>query len=38
MAPHSLEPLLTMHERDTTAGLPDAAWLPVYQKMPSEPR
>src|SRR3984893_9229585 len=36
-APQSLEPLLTMHERDTAAGLPDAAWPPVYPKMPGEP-
>ena len=32
-----LEPLLAMHERDTAAGLPDAAWPPVYPKMPGEP-
>jgi DNA primase len=37
MAPQSLEPLLAMHERDTAAGLPDAAWPPVYPKMPGEP-
>jgi len=37
MAPRSLEPLLAMHERDTAAGLPDAAWPPVYPKMPGEP-
>ena len=36
-APQSLEPLLAMHERDTAAGLPDAAWPPVYPKMPGEP-
>jgi hypothetical protein len=26
-----------MHKRDTAAGLPDAAWPPVYPKMPGEP-
>jgi hypothetical protein len=36
-APQSLEPLLAMHERDSAAGLPDAAWPPVYPKMPGEP-
>ena len=36
-APQSLEPLLAMHKRDTDAGLPDAAWPPVYPKMPGEP-
>jgi len=36
-APQSLEPLLAMHKRDTAAGLPDAAWPPVYPKMPGEP-
>jgi DNA ligase D len=36
-APQSLEPLLALHERDTAAGLPDAAWPPVYPKMPGEP-
>ena len=36
-APQSLEPLLAMHNRDTAAGLPDAAWPPVYPKMPGEP-
>jgi DNA ligase D len=36
-APQSLEPLLAMHVRDTEAGLPDAAWPPVYPKMPGEP-
>jgi DNA ligase D len=36
-APQSLEPLLAMHERDTAAGLLDAAWPPVYPKMPGEP-
>src|SRR5438874_4625092 len=35
--PQSLEPLLAMHERDTAAGLADAAWPPVYPKMPGEP-
>jgi DNA ligase D len=37
MSPQSLEPLLAMHERDSLAGLPDAAWPPVYPKMPGEP-
>ena len=37
MSPQSLEPLLAMHVRDTAAGLPDAAWPPVYPKMPGEP-
>jgi DNA ligase D-like protein (predicted polymerase) len=37
MVPQSLEPLLAMHARDTAAGLPDAAWPPVYPKMPGEP-
>jgi hypothetical protein len=37
MSPQSLEPLLAMHERDTAAGLADAAWPPVYPKMPGEP-
>jgi hypothetical protein len=37
MSPQSLEPLLAMHERDTAAGLSDAAWPPVYPKMPGEP-
>src|SRR5438552_5434602 len=36
-APQSLEPLPAMHERDTAAGLADAAWPPVYPKMPGEP-
>jgi len=36
-APQSLEPLLAMHQRDTAAGIPDAAWPPVYPKMPGEP-
>src|SRR5438309_396657 len=36
-APQSLEPLLAMHKRDTAAGLPDAAWPPVYPKMAGEP-
>jgi DNA ligase D len=35
--PQSLEPLLAMHERDTTNGLPDAPWPPVYPKMENEP-
>ena len=33
----SLEPLLTLHQRDTTSGLADAPWPPVYPKMPGEP-
>jgi DNA primase len=37
MPPQSLEPLLALHERDTATGLPDAAWPPVYPKMPGEP-
>src|SRR5438270_4261790 len=37
MPPQSLEPLLALHARDTAAGLPDAAWPPVYPKMPGEP-
>ncbi len=36
-APQSLEPLLAMHDRDRSAGLPDAPWPPVYPKMPDEP-
>jgi DNA ligase D len=36
-APQSIEPLLAIHERDTAAGLTDAAWPPVYPKMPGEP-
>ena len=36
-APHSLEPLLAMSERDMAAGLMDAPWPPVYPKMPNEP-
>jgi len=36
-APQSLEPLLAMHARDRANGLPDAAWPPVYPKMPDEP-
>jgi DNA ligase D len=35
--PQSLEPLLALHERDRTAGIPDAPWPPVYPKMPGEP-
>jgi DNA ligase D-like protein (predicted polymerase) len=35
--PQSLEPLLTLHERDRAAGLQDAPWPPVYPKMPGEP-
>ena len=36
-APQSIEPLLTMSERDMEAGLMDAPWPPVYPKMPNEP-
>jgi DNA primase len=36
-APQSLAPLLTLHERDTAAGLVDAPWPPQYPKMPGEP-
>jgi DNA ligase D len=36
-APQSLESLLALHARDTAAGLSDAAWPPVYPKMPGEP-
>jgi DNA ligase D len=35
--PQSLEPLLAMHEKDMADGLMDAAWPPVYPKMPNEP-
>ncbi len=35
--PQSLEPLLTLVERDKAAGLPDAPWPPQYPKMPDEP-
>jgi DNA ligase D len=35
--PQSLEPLLSLHERDMAAGLQDAPWPPVYPKMPNEP-
>ena len=35
--PQSLDPLLTMHERDRADGLHDAPWPPVYPKMPDEP-
>jgi DNA ligase D len=35
--PHSLEPLLALHERDRAEGLMDAPWPPVYPKMPDEP-
>ncbi|MEO7837209.1 MAG: non-homologous end-joining DNA ligase [Acidimicrobiales bacterium] len=33
----SLEPLLSLYERDRAVGLPDAPWPPVYPKMPGEP-
>jgi DNA ligase D len=35
--PQSLDPLLTMNERDRKAGLMDAPWPPVYPKQPDEP-
>lgn len=35
--PQSLEPLLTLSERDMANGLIDAPWPPVYPKMPNEP-
>jgi DNA ligase D len=35
--PQSLEPLLSLHERDRAGGLRDAPWPPVYPKMPDEP-
>ena len=35
--PQSLEPLLSMSERDLADGLTDAPWPPVYPKMPGEP-
>ena len=35
--PQSLEPFLTMHERDRDNGLHDAPWPPVYPKQPDEP-
>jgi DNA ligase D len=35
--PQSLEPFLTMHERDRANGLHDAPWPPVYPKQPDEP-
>ena len=36
-APQSLEPVLTLHRRDTAEGLVDAPWPPQYPKMPNEP-
>ena len=36
-APQSLEPMLSMYERDRATGLLDAPWPPVYPKMPDEP-
>jgi DNA ligase D len=36
-APQSLEPLLTLSNRDMASGLVDAPWPPVYPKMPGEP-
>jgi DNA ligase D len=35
--PQSIEPLLTMYERDLAGGLADAPWPPVYPKQPNEP-
>jgi DNA ligase D len=35
--PQSLEPLLTLAERDRTNGLHDAPWPPEYPKQPDEP-
>jgi DNA ligase D len=35
--PQSLEPMLTMVERDLANGLMDAPWPPVYPKQPGEP-
>jgi DNA ligase D len=37
-APQSLEPMLSMYERDRANGLLDAPWPPVYPKMPDEPQ
>jgi DNA ligase D-like protein (predicted polymerase) len=36
-APQSLDPLLTLSDKDKAAGLVDAPWPPVYPKMPGEP-
>lgn len=35
---HSLEPLLTLYERDETEGLEDMPYPPDYPKMPGEPK
>jgi DNA ligase D len=35
--PQSLEPFLSMHERDRDNGLHDAPWPPVYPRQPDEP-
>jgi DNA ligase D len=35
--PQSLEPMLTMAQRDLELGLMDAPWPPVYPKQPGEP-
>ncbi|MGW5452666.1 non-homologous end-joining DNA ligase [Nocardia sp. NPDC003979] len=35
--PQSIEPLLTMSDKDMAAGLMDAPWPPQYPKMPNEP-
>jgi DNA ligase D len=35
--PQSLEPLLSMSDRDRASGLLDAPWPPVYPKQPDEP-
>jgi hypothetical protein len=35
--PQSLEPLLSLAERDRASGLQDAPWPPQYPKQPDEP-
>lgn len=35
--PQSIEPLLSMYDRDLAGGLMDAPWPPVYPKQPNEP-
>jgi DNA ligase D len=35
--PQSIEPLLTMYDRDLADGQMDAPWPPVYPKQPNEP-
>ena len=37
-APHSLEPLLEMYERDESEGEGDMPYPPDYPKMPGEPK